>query len=120
MFNKINYVTLVVLDMNRSVTFYRDILGIPVKMQTPQWTEMGTEGTILALTPETNEQKIDPMNNLSGISIGYQVKDLDKTYADLKKKGATFQMPPTDFGYGFSATMEDPNGYRITLTQSKW
>ncbi|MBI1821741.1 MAG: VOC family protein [Nitrospirae bacterium] len=120
MFTKITYVTLIVKDMQKSIEFYRDVMGIPVKTQMPQWTELSTEGTTLALTPETAEIKIDPSNNNSGISIGFQVKDLDRTYSDLRKKGAHFQMPPIDQGYGFSATIEDPNGYKITLTQSKW
>jgi lactoylglutathione lyase len=120
MFTKINTIILIVKDMKKSIEFYRDVLGIPVKMEMPQWAELATEGTTLALTPETHEIKIDPSNNPSGISIGFQVKDLDKVYSDLRKKGGHFQMPPIDQGYGFSATMEDPNGYRITFTQSKW
>lgn len=120
MFNKINYVTLVVKDMQKSTSFYKDVLGLSIKINMPQWVEFDTEGTILALTPETAETKIDPMNNQSGISIGFQVKDLDRTYSDLRKKGASFQMPPMDQGYGFSAVFEDPNGYKINLTQSKW
>ncbi|MBI3594700.1 MAG: VOC family protein [Nitrospirae bacterium] len=120
MFNKINYITLVVKDMQKSISFYKEVLGLTVKMNMPQWAEFEMEGTSLALTPETAETKIDPMNNDSGISLGFQVKDLDRTYSDLRKKGATFPMPPMDQGYGFSATFEDPNGYKITLTQSKW
>ncbi|MBI1822546.1 MAG: VOC family protein [Nitrospirae bacterium] len=83
MFNKINYITLVVKDMQKSISFYKEVLGLTVKMNMPQWAEFEMEGTSLALTPETAETKIDP-------------------------------------GYGFSATFEDPNGYKITLTQSKW
>lgn len=120
MFKKINYVTLVVKDMQKSISFYKDVLGLSVKMNMPQWTEFDTEGTTLALTPETAEMTVDPMNNHSGISLGFQVKDLDKAYSDLRKKGASFPMPPMDQGYGFSATFDDPNGYKITLTQSKW
>jgi catechol 2,3-dioxygenase-like lactoylglutathione lyase family enzyme len=35
MFKQIDYTMVVVSDMQRSVEFYRDKLGIPLKFQTP-------------------------------------------------------------------------------------
>jgi lactoylglutathione lyase len=45
----IGYVILFVRDMQRSVRFYRDVLGLPVKMDSEHWTEFDTQGTTLAL-----------------------------------------------------------------------
>ena len=49
MFNQIDYTMVIVSDMQRSVEFYRDKLGIPLKFQSPDWTEFATGTTTLAL-----------------------------------------------------------------------
>jgi catechol 2,3-dioxygenase-like lactoylglutathione lyase family enzyme len=38
-----------VSDMDRSIAFYRDALGLPVTHHSHKWTEFGTEGTTIAL-----------------------------------------------------------------------
>ncbi len=54
MFSQIDYTMVIVSDMQRSVEFYRDKLGIPLKFQSPEWTEFATpterEGEGIKLT----------------------------------------------------------------------
>ena len=38
-----------VSDMKRSVAFYHDVLGLPLRFESPGWTEFATEGATLAL-----------------------------------------------------------------------
>jgi catechol 2,3-dioxygenase-like lactoylglutathione lyase family enzyme len=35
--------------MKQAVAFYRDVMGLPLKFETPGWTEFATEGATLAL-----------------------------------------------------------------------
>ncbi|HEU4933644.1 MAG TPA: VOC family protein [Pyrinomonadaceae bacterium] len=49
MFKQLDYTMIVVSDMQRSVEFYRDKLGISMKFQSPDWTEFATGTTTLAL-----------------------------------------------------------------------
>ena len=49
MFSKVDYIKVNVSDMSRSVAFYRDILGLPLKFQSPGWSEFQTGATTLAL-----------------------------------------------------------------------
>jgi lactoylglutathione lyase len=49
MFRQIDYTMVIVSDMARSVEFYRDKLGIPLKFESPDWTEFLTGTTTLAL-----------------------------------------------------------------------
>ena len=51
MFSKVDYVMVNVSDMHRSVAFYRDILGLRRKFESPGWSEFDTGGTTLALHP---------------------------------------------------------------------
>ena len=39
---RINYVIVFVSEMKRSVSFYRDVLDIPLKFESPEWTEFAT------------------------------------------------------------------------------
>ena len=44
-----SYVIVFVSNMKRSVSFYRDKLGLPLKFETPQWSEFATDGVTMAL-----------------------------------------------------------------------
>ncbi len=41
---RLNYAIVFVSDMKRSVGFYRDVLGLPLKFESPGWTEFAIEG----------------------------------------------------------------------------
>ena len=56
---KLKYVIKFVADMDRVVKFYREVLGLPLKFQSPDWSEFVTGETILALRPA-------PQKNLAG------------------------------------------------------
>ena len=46
---RVNYAIIFVSDMKRAVAFYRDVLGLPLKFESPGWTEFATDGATLAL-----------------------------------------------------------------------
>jgi lactoylglutathione lyase len=46
---RIGYVMVFVSNMQRSIAFYRDALGFPLRFESPGWTEFATEGATLAL-----------------------------------------------------------------------
>ena len=123
MFTQIDYTMVVVSDMARSVAFYRDTLGIPLKFESPDWTEFLTGATTLAL----HGGGLAPGPSAKGngdkyagtCSIGFNVEDVDKTYEELKAKGARFVMPPTQReGEGIKlAVCIDPDGLPIAFAQ---
>jgi lactoylglutathione lyase len=122
MFNQIDYTMVVVSDMQRSVEFYRDKLGIPLKFQSPDWTEFATGTTTLALhgggVPGERPSG-DPSKTAGACSIGFNVNDVDKTYEELKAKGIRFVMPPTQReGEGIKlAVAVDPDGLPVSFAQ---
>jgi lactoylglutathione lyase len=122
MFNQIDYTMVVVSDMQRSVEFYRDKLGIPLKFQSPDWTEFATGTTTLALHGggvAGEHQSGDPSKTAGACSIGFNVNDVDKTYEELQAKGIRFVMPPTQReGEGIKlAVAIDPDGLPISFAQ---
>src|SRR6185503_2573689 len=49
MFKKPDYIMITVSDMDRSLAFYRDVLGLALRFASPEWTEFETGTTTLAL-----------------------------------------------------------------------
>lgn len=123
MFKQIDYTMIVVSNMDRSVEFYRDKLGISLKFQSPEWTEFDTGSTTLALhgggVPDQAPPAGDPSKRAGACSIGFNVEDVDKTYAELQAKGIRFVMPPTQReGEGIRlAVAIDPDGLPISFAQ---
>ena len=123
MFNQIDYTMVVVSDMDKSVEFYRDKLGIPLKFQSPEWTEFQTGTTTLALhgggIARTGPPAGDPSKQAGACSIGFNVENVDETYAELQAKGIRFVMPPTQReGEGIKlAVAIDPDGLPISFAQ---
>ena len=123
MFKQIDYTMVIVSDMNRSVEFYRDKLGIPLKFESPEWTEFQTGATTLALHGGgiTEAPRGGGSEKAAGTcSIGFNVPDLDKTYEELRARGVNFVMPPTERdGQGIRlAICSDPDGLPISFAQT--
>ena len=123
MFKQIDYTMVVVSDMDKSVEFYRDKLGIPLKFQSPEWTEFQTGATTLALhgggVVRTGSPTGDPSKHAGACSIGFNVENVDETYEQLQAKGIRFVMPPTQReGEGIRlAVAIDPDGLPISFAQ---
>jgi len=123
MFTQIDYTMIIVSDMDRSVEFYRDKLGIPLKFQSPEWTEFQTGATTLALhgggVRQDHGPSGDPSKQAGTCSIGFNVEDVDKTFAELKARDINFVMPPTQReGEGIKlAVAIDPDGLPVSFAQ---
>jgi lactoylglutathione lyase len=103
--NKLTYVIEFVADMDRAVKFYQDVLGLPVKFQSPGWSEFATGETTLALHPASAK------NPAGKVELGFTVSDIQEFYREMTAKGVQFPMPPTkqDFG-GVLAQFVDSEG----------
>jgi lactoylglutathione lyase len=114
---------IVVSNMDRSLEFYRDKLGIPLKFQSPEWTEFDTGATTLALhgggVPDDRPPSGDPSKRAGACSIGFNVENVDKTYEELQAKGIRFVMPPTqreNEGIRLAVAL-DPDGLPVSFAQ---
>ncbi len=107
---KLNYAIEFVADMNRAVKFYRDVIGLPLKFESPGWSEFATGGTTFALHPASQQ------NPAGKVELGFNVPDLQKFYDDMRAKGVKFPMPPKkqDFG-GMLAQFEDSEGAHVSV-----
>jgi lactoylglutathione lyase len=123
MFQTIQYVMVTVSDMRKSIAFYKDQLGIPLKFESPEWTEFATGNTVLALHGGGEVKATAPSESKCAgtCSIGFNVADLQATYEELKSKGVRFMMPPTEReGENIKlAVAVDPDGLPISFAEMK-
>lgn len=114
MFNRLGAAILLVENMERSVTFYRDILGMKIKIESPDWVEVVNESrsAVLAFHPTRIKSTRSP-NMLVGFNIG----DIENVCKDLEKKNVKFYKKLTQESFGKHAIIEDPDRHFISLAE---
>lgn len=85
---RLAYAIKFVADMETAVVFHRDKLGLPLKFQSPFWSEFATGETTLALHPASDR------NPAGSVQLGYRVADLDALYATREEQELSFTQPP--------------------------
>jgi len=98
MIGKLTTIVLIVKDMDRSVAFYRDVIGLTLEMHTPYWSSLSAGNILLGLHPES---------------------EIQAAVQELKAKGATMQMEPKRQDFGWLAIIDDPDGYPVQLAQTE-
>jgi lactoylglutathione lyase len=115
-FRKLGAVILLVSDMNKSVQFYKEILNIPLKKKSDEWTEFFNKETVLALHPAKNKEKIKSGQH---ILVGFSASDFEQTMRNLQDKKVIFFKNPREEGFGKHAIIEDPDGHLISIVKLK-
>ena len=109
--------------MKRSVEFYRDKLGLPLKFESGDWTEFQTGATTLALHGggKSQDEHSQTREQYAGTcSFGFTVENIQMAFETLKSKGVVFAMPPTKReGEGIKlAVCLDPDDLPISLAEN--
>ena len=112
-FRKVGAVILLVSNMERSIKFYSEILELPIKTRSKDWTEFFNNNTVLALHPAP--KKINAPKTGSGTLVGFEVTDLDLTIKKLKEKRVKFFKRPKEEPFGKHAIIQDPDGHRCGI-----
>ncbi len=117
MFNKIGAIILLVADLNRSVEFYRDVLGMQLKQESEDWVEFSKgSSTVLALHPARKSIRKKTQKR-ADILVGFNVSDLDEVCRDLETKKVKFYKKETEEAFGKHAIIEDLDGHLISLVE---
>jgi lactoylglutathione lyase len=110
---RLSYIIEFVADMDRGIRFYRDVIGLPLKFQSPEWSEFATGEVTLAL------HRASERNPAGKLELGINVPDLEQFHAEMTAKGVQFPMVPTkqDFG-GMLAQFVDSEGAHVSVSGS--
>jgi lactoylglutathione lyase len=119
---RVDYAIVFVSDMSRSVAFYRDVLGLPLKFETSHWTELATEGSTLALHLADAEATPgdDPAQTPAArCRPGFSVPDLDAFHQRMLDQGVACVRPPTETFGTMIAQYLDPDGLVLGVSQQR-
>ena len=100
-------------SLQRSIEFYRDVLGLEVDdtdaAKTPPMASV-TAGSVRIIIGEEYKPMI---TRGRGINLFFGVGDVDEFYRQIKGRGFKLD-PPIDEGWGGRfITIKDPDGYRL-------
>ena len=105
MLKSISSVAVVVKDGKKAKTWYESKLGLEARSEEDHWITMGLKGSDF----EIHLCETKPLEK-GNTGILFMADDLDKTYAELVKKGVKFAKKPKDEGWGKYAMFKDLDG----------
>ena len=103
-------------DLNKLLPFYRDVLGLAVRHQTPGFVVFGEAGAAtlgLGSHSDVRGRNVDPARHM----VGLVTDDITADWKRLKGAGVEFVEDPTDYGNVWIATLKDPEGNLLQLLQ---
>jgi len=112
-----------VSDMEQTINFYREVLGLEVVEQ-----KTSPRGSQLAFLAVPNSQELIELCSFPGsgavqvqedlVHLAFEVEDLDETIRELQGKGVPITDGPTQSSSGSRFIFIDaPDGYEIELIQ---
>lgn len=124
---QLTYIGIQVRDMDRSIAFYRDLLGMRLIRRTRvpetggEWAELASPGSpqILELNwyPEGSKFFAGPYRTGDELDhIAFEVEDVERAYRELLARGARAGHPAFLEGGTMLAFVQDPDGIWIELT----
>jgi lactoylglutathione lyase len=119
---RVSYAIVFVGDMNRSVAFYRDVVGLTLRFQTPGWTEFATDGATLALhaaegpKPQQDDEERIPAGRCRP---GIAVPDLDEFHRRMVEQSVPCIQEPKDVFGARIAQYLDPDGLAISVSEER-
>ena len=119
--NTVGYVIIFVSDMDKSITFYRGVLGFSPTRQSQKWTEFDTGGITLALhladaADHTHTHVTTPAGHCQ---IGLTISDLDAFHKEMVGKGVKCVQPPKEEHFGRLAIYADPDGLPLSVAEKE-
>lgn len=111
----IDFTYFAVSDMQRSLAFYRDVLGIPLAclVHDGTWAEFEINPGTLVLGQ--GHSFVSP----GGGSVALAVEDAKTTIEELEQSGVQALLPLGESGVCFWTIVADPDGNRVIIHQRK-
>ena len=119
---RVTYAIVFVSDMQRAVSFYRDVIGLPLRFESPGWTEFATDGATLALhaSDGSSSESDDSQKMPAGrCRPGLSVPDLDEFHKRMVEKTVPCVQEPKDVFGARIAQYVDPDGLTISVGEER-
>lgn len=119
----LDYVVLIVRELDRSLDFYHGLLGLPVRHRAADYAQLDSGATRLGLFTQTAMAATlgrDVATATAGeaFELGFFVDDCAGAVAELEAAGVIIVTPPANRPWGQrTAYASDPDGNLIELVQ---
>ena len=124
--DSLDYVILIVEDIEKTIKFYQNILGLELSHRSGDYAQMFTGTTRLgfysrnAMSETIGKELADTPENSFKFEIGFKVNNIDELYQQLLCKGVEGVVSPTTRSWGQrTAYIYDPDRNLIELAQDK-
>jgi lactoylglutathione lyase len=124
-FSTLDYVILIIRDLEESIQFYAEVLGLEMKHRAEEYAQFETGNTRLglytrdAMARTLGEPLRSPARDAPAFEIGFIVQDVDSLFEELISRGISPVSPPTDRPWGQrTAYIRDPDGHLIEFAQN--
>jgi lactoylglutathione lyase len=123
MIKKLLHTRMRVNDLERTVKFYEDVLGLRVARR--HTSPRGAQLAFLSVPNSDEEIELCQLANSPSVQVqpdlmhlAFEVENLEQFAAELKKKGFELSDGPTQAGSGsVIAFIDAPEGYEVELIQ---
>jgi catechol 2,3-dioxygenase-like lactoylglutathione lyase family enzyme len=106
--------------MSLSVSFYRDVVGLPLRYETPEWSEFATEGATFALHAAKAPASGGGAGKAPGqCQPGFSTPDLAAFHRRMIEAGVPCARSPRDeFGVAI-AQHKGPDGLEFSVSETR-
>jgi catechol 2,3-dioxygenase-like lactoylglutathione lyase family enzyme len=102
-----------VRDLNRSASFYRDSLGLPLMTQFPRFAFFDAGNVSLVLSEPLAKAK-SPVAGAT--EVVFSVPAVTQAYESLRANGVQFRNEPRNVnGADWAANFDDPDGHTLSI-----
>jgi lactoylglutathione lyase len=120
--DRLGYVILFVADLERSVAFYRDVIGVPFRLEGDGYVEFATQGARFGLYDRNRLGELTGQGperpDRAGGEVVFLVGDVDAEAARLRAAGAAILSGPVDRAWGHRTLhVLDPDGFVVELAE---
>jgi predicted enzyme related to lactoylglutathione lyase len=105
-------------DLNNLLPFYRDVVGMKVAMESPDFVVLGDDANAPSLCLGTHSEVKGKASDPYRHMVGLNTNDLDGDYQRLAAAGVEFIEKPADYGGLRIATLRDPEGNLVQLFEA--
>ena len=98
---KLDNLDLIVDDVPGAAAFFRDVVGLTVRVLDPRFAEIDAGPVTLMLSPDA----LVPMKSARGMILHFQVDDVAEAVERARGRGATILLEPAPTDWGWESAM---------------
>jgi len=112
MINKIGFISYTVSNLQQSIKFYQNLLGLELLLKDDRWAEFNISGQRFAIHEKTNGEIMDDQ---SAAIVYFEANPIETIVKDLQVKGVKFRGEIEVYSYGKLILFSDPDNNSLGL-----